>query len=98
MPDESKLAIFDTNTGELKNLIADTTENRRIALGENENIAIVPRGVYLSSTPDKNKSLYTSVVSNNTTVTSDRTNEIQIAGPITYDIPERLASTHAALG
>ena len=98
MPDESKLAIFDTNTGELKNLIADTTENRRIALGENENIAIVPRGVYLSSTPDKNKSLYSSSISNNTKVTSDKTNQIEISGPITYDIPQRLASTHASLG
>ena len=98
MPDESKIVIYDTETGELKNIISDTETNREIALGNNENIAIIPKGRYLSSTPDENKSLYKSTEPRNESFDTDKTNNIKIAGPISYDIPQRLFSTHAALG
>jgi len=90
-----RLIIFDKDTGLVEEILENTDGNRSRPLKDNQSIAVASEKQPLASTPDITKDLFVS----NTPENAVFSNTPQLTpGPISYDIPKRLATTHNAMG
>ena len=82
--------IIITKDGNIQEILPYSEANISKSLNAGENISVVPAGVYLSSELDSNKESFKSIQPQNVKVTKNKINQISLAGPSSYDIPQRL--------
>ena len=92
---KKRLIVFDRDTGLVEEILENTQSNRSKSLKTNQSIVIASDKQPLATTPDKTKDLFSS----NTPENPVFTDTPQLTpGPISYNIPKRLATTHSAMG